>query len=185
MPPIPDKYLEQRILNAALDLCRSRGERGLTLRNVARAAGTTTPTIYKRFHSKEALRLALARHIWQELIEQIVASSRIEETYRRYLRFSEAHPEEYKVLMAAWAEVFASERERAGEIWLLDQLANRFGGKPEEYVPVYYALLLLCHGAATFINMAADERVRTGLRENCILACDALIQHVDILRVRT
>jgi AcrR family transcriptional regulator len=163
----------------------SRGERGLTLRNVARAAGTTTPTIYKRFHSKEALRLALAKHIWQELIEQIVASSRIEETYRRYLRFSEAHPEEYKVLMAAWAEVFASERERAGEIWLLDQLANRFGGKPEEYVPVYYALLLLCHGAATFINMAADERVRTGLRENCILACDALIQHVDILRVRT
>ncbi len=182
MPPIPDKQLEQRILNAALRLCRSQGERGLTLRAVARTAGTTTPTVYKRFRNKEALRVALARHIWQSLVEEIIASPRIEDAYRRYLRFAEEHPAEYTLFSAVWSQLFVLEEQRPGEIWLRSQLANQFGGKPEEYVRTYYALLLLCHGAAGLINQMADERTRTEVRENCIAVCDAIVQHANLFR---
>lgn len=182
MPPTPDKHLEERILNAALRLCRTRGERGLTLRAVARAAGTTTPTVYKRFRDKATLRIAVARHIWHELIEYLVASNRLEETYRRYIRYGEEHPEEYRLLTAAWSEVFGSEPQRPGEIWFRRLLADRFGGKPEEYGPGYYSMFLLCHGASTLINMASNDRLRGELRENCIAVCDRLIQNVDMLR---
>lgn len=182
MPPVPDKQLEQRILNAALRLCRSRGERGLTLRAVARTAGTTTPTVYKRFRNKEALRVALARHIWQSLVEEIIASPRIEDAYRRYLRFAEEHPAEYTLFSAVWSQLFVLEEQRPGEIWLRRQLANRFGGQPEEYISTYYALLLSCHGAAGLINQMTDERIRTEVRENCIAVCDAIVRHANLLR---
>ncbi len=182
MPPAFDKHLEERILNSALRLCRTQGEHGLTLRAVARAAGTTTPTVYKRFRDKATLRVAVARHIWHELIEHLVASTRLEETYRRYIRYSEEHPAEYRLLTAAWSEVFGAEPQRPGEIWFRKQLADRFGGTPAEYGPGYYAMFLLCHGASTLINMATNERLRAELRDNCIAVCDTLIQNVDILR---
>ena len=182
MPPTPDKHLEERILNAALRLCRARGERGLTLRAVARAAGTTTPTVYKRFRDKATLRVAVARHIWYELLEYTVASTRLEEIYRRYIQYCEEHPEEYRLLTVVWSEVFGSEPQRPGEIWFRKQLADRFGGTPEEYGPGYYAMFLLCHGASTLINMATNDSLRAELRENCIAVCDRLIQNVDILR---
>jgi len=183
MPPIPDRNLEQRIVNAALRLCRARGEKGLTLRAVARAAGTTTPTVYKRFRNKEALRIALARHVRQELLDEVFASSRLEEVYRRYLRFGEERPKEYGLMAAVWSEVFsAEEAERPGEVWFRERLAERFGGSPEEYTRAYYAFLLLCHGTASVINMAPDKSVRERLRENCIAIGDALMQNVNILR---
>ena len=38
-----------------------------------------------------------------------MASTRLEEIYRRYIKYCEEHPEEYRLLTAAWAEVFGSE----------------------------------------------------------------------------
>ena len=72
MPPIADKHLEERILKAALRLWRKRGEDGLTLRAVAEEADTTTPTLYKRFRNKEALRLALAYRFREELTADLL-----------------------------------------------------------------------------------------------------------------
>ncbi len=59
MPPKADKQLQERILKAAQRLWKTRGEHGLTLRAVAREAGTTTPTVYKRFRSKQAIQIAI------------------------------------------------------------------------------------------------------------------------------
>ncbi len=44
MPRKPDARLEGRILDAAYRMWSKRGERALTMRAVARASGTTTPT---------------------------------------------------------------------------------------------------------------------------------------------
>ncbi len=60
MPRKADAQLEDRILDAAYELWSKRGEKALTMRAVARAAGTTTPTVYKRFEDKRDL-LALLR----------------------------------------------------------------------------------------------------------------------------
>jgi len=182
MPPIPDKQLEERILTAARHLWREHGEKGLTLREVARAAGTTTPTVYKRFRNKEAIRLALALRIRTELFAGLFASSRVEETCRRFLAYAEANPHEYDLLRLSWPQLFAPGRPRPGRDWLLSQLVARFGGHPEDYGQVVDALFLLCHGASTLVTVEGDASTRAVMREACIQICDRMIEHVGIFR---
>jgi AcrR family transcriptional regulator len=55
----PDADLESRILDAAYKLWSKRGEKALTMRGVAKAAGTTTPTMYQRFRDKSDLMMLL------------------------------------------------------------------------------------------------------------------------------
>jgi AcrR family transcriptional regulator len=185
MPPIPDKHLEERILKAALRLWRRRGDEGLTLREVAREAATTTPTLYKRFHNKEALRLALAYRIRDEITAELFSSPGIAETYRRYLRYAETHPHEYELLWGALGQMWAPGNPRPGRTWLLAQLATRFGGEPEEYSHVFDALFLLCHGAATLISITADQELRDKMREDCIRVCDKLMENTSFLRSKS
>ena len=50
MPRPPDPDLEERILKAARKLWKKGGENALTMRAVAKAAGTkNTPAVYRRF----------------------------------------------------------------------------------------------------------------------------------------
>ena len=55
MPRHPDLEVEGHVLDAAYRLWRSKGERGLTMRAVAREAETTTPTVYQRFKDKREI----------------------------------------------------------------------------------------------------------------------------------
>jgi AcrR family transcriptional regulator len=180
VPPIPDKYLEERILKAAQRLWRTRGAKGLTLRAVAHEAGTTTPTLYKRFRNKEALRLALASRFRDELSSELFSSPAIEQVHRRYLAYVEAHPREYELLGQSWGLFFS--HPRPTRAWLVGQLATRYGGQPDDYAPVYEALFLLCHGAATLLTVAPNEDVLVATREICIKVCDKLMQNASLLR---
>src|SRR5215471_8495514 len=123
MPPIPDRHLEDRILRAAQRLWRTEGKKGLTLRAVAREAGTTTPTIYQRFRNKEALQLALALRARDALNAELFSSSSLEEAAQRYLRFAEDHPHEYELVGTSWTKFGRDDASRPGRTWLLSQLA--------------------------------------------------------------
>ena len=71
MPRHPDPDLEQRILDAASRLWARGGEKALTMRAVAKAAGTTTPTVYERYRDRDdilrALRLQTRRELFAAL----------------------------------------------------------------------------------------------------------------------
>jgi AcrR family transcriptional regulator len=182
MPPIPDKQLEERILTAARRLWREQGEKGLTLREVAREAGTTTPTVYKRFRNKEAIRLALALRIRAELNAELFASSCLEEVYRGYLAYAEANAHEYELLRLEWPQMYSPDRPRPGRVWVLAQMAERFGGRPEDYSQIVDALFLLCHGAAALLTVGGDTVAHEAMREACIKTCDRMIEHIEIFR---
>jgi len=180
MPPIADKHLEERILNAALRLWRKRGESGLTLRAVAEEAKTTTPTLYKRFRNKEALRLALAYRFREELTADLLSSPTIEQGHRRYLAYVKSHPREYELLSEYWGQFFSTPR--PVRTWMLTQLATRLGGAAEEYGAVYDGIFLLCHGASTLLASAPDDRVLESTRDICIKVCDQLIEKAPLFR---
>jgi AcrR family transcriptional regulator len=182
MPPIPDQKLEERILSAARRLWREHGEKSLTLRGVAEAAGTTTPTVYKRFRNKEAISLALASHFREELNAELFASSSVEEIYRRYLAYAEANPHEYELLGLSWSQLFAPGRPRPGRVWVSAQMAIRFGGQPEDYGHLVDAMFLVCHGTATLLSVGGDTPTHKAMRETCIKFCDQLIENVAIFR---
>jgi AcrR family transcriptional regulator len=183
MPRIADEGLEQRILDAAQGLWRAKGDKGLTLRGVARAAGTTTTTVYKRFRNKEDIRFALAGRVQKRIAEVISGSPSIEEAYRRYLRFAENHPREYKLLFGpAWIHVIGKGRPRPAKEWLQEQFAVRFGGRPEQYDLLFYAIFLLMHGTSSLLANAPRSQANLEAEENCIKVCDLLLKHVAIFR---
>jgi AcrR family transcriptional regulator len=181
MPPHADLQLQERILKAAQRLWKVHGPASLTLRAVAREAGTTTPTVYKRFRNKQALRKALAERVRSQLNEYLFASKSLEEVCRRYLAFVDQHPHEYQLLLHAWSDVFHPELPRPGRAWLMTQFANRFGGRPEDHSLVAYALIMLSHGAATVLSIPGDEIARKEVQQNFLAIADRLIQHNEVL----
>ncbi len=182
MPPKANVQTEGRILKAAERLWRMRGERGLTLRAVAREAGTTTPTVYKRFRNKQALQVALAEQFKLRLNEECLSALTLEDVARRYVRFAEQHPNEYRLLSNSWTEVFHPEGPRPLHAWLLSQLANRFGGAPEDYALAVYALFLLSHAAALLLTVPGDEVAHAEVRENYPRIVDAIVGNSHIFQ---
>ncbi len=183
MPRTADEHLQERILNAAHRLWRTQGEKGLTLRTVARHAGTTTTTVYKRFRNKKALRLAIAERVQEKIVALITSAPGPREAVRRFLHFAEGHPREYQLLYGtAWIEIFGPGRPRPAKTWLMEQMAAKFGGRPQDYVQFYFALFLATHGAASLLAAAPKNSANIQAREGCIAVCDILLENVDIFR---
>jgi AcrR family transcriptional regulator len=183
MPRTADQSLEAKIVRAAHRLWRLHGSTSLTLRAVALAAGTTTTTVYKRFRNKEALLLALAELVQIRITERTTSAPTIEESYRRFLKFADQHPHEYRLLWGpAWSELLGPGRPRPIKDWLLDKFAARFGGKPEDYVLSYYALFLLVHGTASLLIVTRNRRTKAEIIGSCLAICDALVANTEVLR---
>ena len=186
MPRLADEHLEARIVKAAHRLWRTHGAKNLTLRSVARAAGTTTTTVYKRFRNKDALLLALAEMVQARITARTTSAATIEDCYRRFLQFADEHPHEYQLLWGpAWAELLGPERPRPIKAWLLEQFAARFGGKPKDYVLNYYALFLLVHGTANLLIVTRDRRMKAEMVDSCLAICDALVANIGVLKKAT
>ena len=183
MPRLADEHLEARIVQAARKLWQTHGAKSLTLRKVARAAGTTTTTVYKRFRNKEALLLALAESVQGRLTAKATSAATIEDCYRRFLQFADQHPHEYQLLWGpSWAELLGPNRPRPIKEWLLAKFAERFGGKPRDYVLSYYALFLLVHGTANLLIVTRDRRMKAEMVDSCLAICDALVANIGVLK---
>lgn len=183
MPRLADEHLEARIVQAAHKLWQTHGGKSLTLRSVARAAETTTTTVYKRFRNKEALLLALAESVQARITAKTISAATIEDSYRRFLQFADEHPHEYKLLWGpAWAELLGPERPRPIKEWLLDKFAARFGGESRDYVLSYYALFLLVHGTANLLIVTRDRRMKAEMVDSCLAICDALVANIGVLK---
>ena len=107
MPRKADARLEGRILDAAYRMWSRRGEPSLTMRAVASASGTTTPTLYERFSNKEDLMALLRRRARLNLFAAIQPSHTAAQLCRRVLDFFASHPNDYRLISEDWALAFA------------------------------------------------------------------------------
>ena len=102
-------------MEAAQKLWRKGGEKALTMRAVAREARTNTPSVYRRFRTREDILRALLHRIRLELAVQLESAPTPEEGCKRYLEFAVSHPHEYMLLHQRDFELFHSPRAiRAG-----------------------------------------------------------------------
>src|SRR5207245_6475732 len=92
MPRRADTRLESRILDAAYRLWSSRGEHALTMRAVARASGTTTPTLYERIPNKGDLISLLQRRARRNLFLAIRSSRTPVQACQPAMAFLHAQP---------------------------------------------------------------------------------------------
>jgi AcrR family transcriptional regulator len=157
VPRPPNPRLEEQILKAARNLWKRGGENALTMRAVAKAAGTNTPAVYRRFRDREDILRALLQCIRLEFAAVLQAAASPEEACERYLDYGLSHPHEYELFYQHEYELFYSSRSiRAGarndlgrpaRDTMKQKLAKKFGGKPEDHELLNTSLWMLAHGA--------------------------------------
>lgn len=191
MPRRPDPELEGRILNAAQKLWKRGGEKNLTMRTVAKAAGTNTPAVYRRFRDRDDILRALMQRIRLEFIALMEKAASPEEAGEFYLDFALSHTHEYELFYQHEYELFYSRRSshtgakpgRPSMEALKRKLAARFGGSPDDHNRLGVALWMLAHGAAMLL--IAKSIPPNGARMARQVFSDsvrALLRHADKVR---
>jgi AcrR family transcriptional regulator len=183
MPPHADPALEKRILDAARRLWRRGGEKALTMRAVAAAARTTTPTVYGRFRNKRDIMRELRLLIRQELFEMLYKTETPREVCERYISFAFAHPFDYRLLTESWTLTHSGVEPRPTSELMKQRLADMFGGEPSEYARLTMALWAMLHGMVMLaISGRADKVLQEEMREAFMEAFDTLSVAVQTSR---
>lgn len=121
MPRTPDPELEDRIVAAALRLLDRGGDAAVTMRAVAREAGTTTPTIYERFRDRDALMLRLVFRITEEIFGLLGPMGSVEKLFNEFLRLNCQHPLRFSLTV----QTFGARRAAGDKMPVFDLLKSR------------------------------------------------------------
>jgi len=154
MPRPPDAELEERIVAAAIRLLDRGGDRAITLRAVAKEAGTTTPTIYQRFRNREVLMKRLVDQITEETMVMFESTRSIEAMFRAFLDDSRAHPTRMNLTVQTFGARYVSgERMPAFEL-LQARIEVEVGIRGRECEDLALAIASLAFGTAQGMDAA-------------------------------
>lgn len=177
MPRKADARLEGRILDIAYRLWSERGERALTMRAVARSAGTTTPTLYERFANKSDLLALLRGRARQKLFSAIKNAGSPLELCRTALEFLTAHPNDFRLISVDWATAYARKEAMPSLEFLKELLACELGGSPVLQTSRALGLVALLHGASSMLQSEeVNHKTSHDIRDACLSACESLIR---------
>jgi len=168
MPRRPDEQLEKRIVDAAYQLWSKGGEHALTMRAVAKAAKTTTPTLYERFKDKRDLLTFLRERARQRMFQTVKEAKNATEVCELGLQFMLANGNEFRLLVSDWAVRLGGNDHLPSFDFLKKKLAQDLGGSPDDHEQVALSLVALINGAAF---MLASEGLQHGLTGELESAC--------------
>jgi AcrR family transcriptional regulator len=177
LPRKADAALEGRILDVAYRLWSKGGEHALTMRAVARAACTTTPTLYERFRDKDDLLAFLRDRARRKMFSAVERASSAAEVCGKALKFALSHGNEYRLFSSDWAIRVGRKEPLPTFAFLKQRLAAKLGGTPEQHTQLALALVALVHGTAmVLLAEGVAPSVSRELKQACIAACEALIE---------
>jgi len=176
LPRQADPQLEQRILEAASRLRARGGEKALTMRAVAKAAGTTTPTVYERYRDRDDILRALRLQTRSELFATLRDSRTLAQACQAYLEFALQHRHAYEVLYDKFAEPPSLNEPWPSFNLLRERLTQRLGGTPRQHTRLMLSLWSLMHGTAMLlIRGGAVGPLRTQMFHACLDAVEVVV----------
>ena len=177
MPRQPDPELEQRILDAACRLWSRGGEKSLTMRGVAKAAGTTTPTVYERYRDREDILRALRIQTRTELFAVLTRTRTITQACERYLDYALQNPHAYEVLFDGFAQPPSLHEPWPSFNLMRMRLTDRLGGAPRKQTRLMLSLWSLMHGTAMLmIRGGVSGPLRAQMVHACLDALEAIVE---------
>jgi AcrR family transcriptional regulator len=188
MPRHPDPDLEERVLKAADALWKRGGEKALTMRAVARAAGTNTPAVYRRFKDREDLIHGLLLRIAERIRVEFAQGEDLEEMADAYVNWALRQPNDYE-LFYRHARLMSPRkgrgplrpiRESRPNFALVEKLlAKRFGGTADDHTVTALALWAVVHGTSMMLlSKTIPEGHEETMREACQKAVKAVLEQV-------
>ena len=177
MPRHPDPELEQRILDVACRLWARGGPKALTMRAVARAAGTTTPTVYERYRDREDLLRALRLQTRRDLFATMSRTHTLSQACERYLQFALDHPHAYETLFVRFAQPPSLHEPWPSFNLMRQRVAQRLGGSPRQHTRLMLSLWSLMHGTAMLmIQGEVEGSLRTQMFHACLDALEDIVR---------
>lgn len=168
MPRQPDPLLEHRILDAASRLWARGGEKSLTMRAIARASGTTTPTVYERYRDRNDILRALRLRTRNDLFVALSHTHSLREAVLGYLEFALAHSHAYEVLFDGVGKPPSLHEPWPSFNLIRERVADHLGGTPRKHTRLMLSLWCLMHGTAMLIIRGRFEGL---LRTQAINGC--------------
>ncbi len=184
MPRHPDPELEERVLHAAEVLWRRGGEHALTMRAVARAAGSNTPAVYRRFKDREDLLRGLLLRIAARLRGYFEQGETMEQMAEAYVEYALRMPHEYELFYTHGYLLTVKNGRRARPIresrpnfGVVEQiLAKQLGGRPEDHTVLALEIWALLHGTTMLLlSHSIPEGHEEQLKKACRAAVKALL----------
>jgi AcrR family transcriptional regulator len=180
LPRQPDPSLEQRILDAASRLWARGGEKSLTMRAVAKASGTTTPTVYERYRDRDDILRALRITTRHELFAAISHTRTLREAVQAHLEYALEHSHAYEVLFDGVGKPPSLHEPWPSFNLMRERVAERLGCEPRKQTRLMLSVWALMHGTAMLIIRG---RFEGALREQSVHAClDAFEALVETAR---
>ena len=194
MPRRPDPDLEERILRAADVLWRRGGEEALTMRAVAKAAGTNTPAVYRRFKDRQDLIRALLLRIAERIRVRFSKGKTLEDMAEAYVDTALESPEEYQFFYTH-AKLLSPPKGRGAARPIRETrpnfamteklLARELGGNPEEHTQLALALWATLYGTTMLLlTKTIPEGHEEELRSACRMAVQVMEEHSRRARER-
>jgi AcrR family transcriptional regulator len=159
MPRKPDPDLEQKIAAAALRLLDGGGEEAVTLRAVAKAAGTTTPTIYERFRDRDKLIRHVLGLVTDEVLARLQLKVSIEDLFAEYLRYCRAHPMRVDLTVETFGKRYVAGEPMPALDLLRSRISAQIGIQGRECEDLALAIASLAFGTAQGV-IASGRRTR-------------------------
>jgi AcrR family transcriptional regulator len=176
MPRSPDPALESRLIAAAIRLLDHGGESAITLRAVAKEAGTTTPSLYERFPSRDALMQQLVDHVTDEIMTLIEPKRSIEAIYREYLRYSRTHPKRLNLSVSIFWTRFVEGEEMPAYDLLKGRIQEQIGIRGRSREDLALAIASLAFGTAQgMIAAGVETRQAAELQRSSLQALRMLL----------
>jgi len=178
----PDPDLEQRILDAASRLWARGGEKSLTMRAVAKAAGTTTPTVYERYRDRDDILRAIRLETRSQLFAALARTRTLREAVLGYLDFALAQSFTYEVLFDGVGQPPSLHEPWPSFNLIRERIAARLGGNPRKYTRLMLSVWSLMHGTAMLIIRG---RFEGALRAQTVYACLDAVESMVRCAART
>jgi AcrR family transcriptional regulator len=175
MPRKADPALEAKILDSALRLLDRNGTSAVSMRQVARAARTTTPTIYERFEDHEAILFALFSRVRAELLPLLRQSKSASEMGEVFLDYGCRHPHRLELIHTVWPKVLSTADPKPALELFRQRLRSEFGHSRRKAEEISLLLIALLIGTAVLMlgaeveSTTAKELRRAGMRAFRIL----------------
>ncbi|MSP76136.1 MAG: TetR/AcrR family transcriptional regulator [Rhodospirillaceae bacterium] len=177
MPRPADLSLPSRIVAAAYALWSEGGEAAVTIRDVARRASTTTPSVYAHFEDRAAILRgvrALARGHFDAAMRKATG---VVDGCVRLLDFVEAYPRDYELLYGYGYRERVTRNVQEAEFTMFEGYIRLACVRECDVRPTALAIASLLHGAAMFrLSRKARDSWWRECRKATLDACAALLE---------
>ncbi len=147
------------------------------MRAVAKAAGTTTPTVYERYRDRDDILRALRLKTRRELLAALCQTNNLRQAVEQYLEFALAHSHAYEVLFDSVGKPPSLYEPWPSFNLMRERLTQRIGGTARDRTRLMIAIWSLMHGTAMLIIRGQFEgALRTQAVHACVDALDGILE---------